>query len=512
VAFRTASCARSAEIARRQHEQRAAELMNRGDIAEEDWDDLGDVLHEEVGRLPERYRGPIVLCYFEGLTHDQAASQLKWPVGTVRSRLARARERLRIRLTRRGIAPDAFLPVLSSRFSSLPAEFVNLTVKAAMLHADRSAVGAALIPASVTAMMDGVFHAMVVAKLKAAAATLLALGVIIFGMGLYAGQDKVAEPLTPAGPLIDEKSEEPPTAAAPLIDEKSAEPPTAAEQVIDEALDKITKLQSVSAEFVEEVQVPNAKATIKGRYLKAPNSRVYLRLTVSALPDTNGTTLQVCDGEILWNYEQMRNSQLYRKFSVKPILERLNSPDLDARIKEQAMTQMGIAGAEIVVAGLRRAIRFEHKEEGAFEGKKVWILRGSRRNRQGPNGPDGPAVLLNGLLPPYQPSDALLYLGKDDGWPYQVVLKGRPISYLFDTRKFATIGRIDSLSSIEQAGPARITLEYTNVKLNEPIGREEFTFTAPPTAQVDDNTEVIVRMLDLGIALKRQFKKAPRAK
>ena len=189
VALRTASCARSAKIVRREHEQRAAELMTRGVVAKEDWDDLERVLHEEIGRLPERYRRPILLCYFEGLTHDQTASQLNWPVGTVRSRLARARERLRIRLTRRGIAPDAaYLQVLSFRPGLLPANLIDPTVKAAMQLAVRKAVGAGLVSASAAAMTEGVLRAMFVSNLKVTAATLLAVGVITFGMGLYARQ------------------------------------------------------------------------------------------------------------------------------------------------------------------------------------------------------------------------------------------------------------------------------------------------------------------------------------
>ena len=62
------------------------------------------MLHEEIGRLPDRYRTPVVLCYFEGLTHEEAARRLGWPIGTVGVRLMRARERLRGRLTRRGLA------------------------------------------------------------------------------------------------------------------------------------------------------------------------------------------------------------------------------------------------------------------------------------------------------------------------------------------------------------------------------------------------------------------------
>jgi len=52
-----------------------------------------EALHEEIGRLPGSFRLPVVLCYFEGLTLDEAARRLRWPAGTVRSRLARARDK-----------------------------------------------------------------------------------------------------------------------------------------------------------------------------------------------------------------------------------------------------------------------------------------------------------------------------------------------------------------------------------------------------------------------------------
>ena len=69
--------------------------------------EFGPIVQEEVRRLPEKYRAVVVLCYWEGLTQEQAAAQLGCPIGTVRSRLARARDLLRRRLTRRGLEPLA---------------------------------------------------------------------------------------------------------------------------------------------------------------------------------------------------------------------------------------------------------------------------------------------------------------------------------------------------------------------------------------------------------------------
>jgi RNA polymerase sigma factor (sigma-70 family) len=67
--------------------------------------DLQPLLHEEINRLPEYYRSPVVLCYIESKTNEQAARELRCPVGTVKGRLARARELLRSRLRRRGVTP-----------------------------------------------------------------------------------------------------------------------------------------------------------------------------------------------------------------------------------------------------------------------------------------------------------------------------------------------------------------------------------------------------------------------
>ena len=130
------------------------------------------MLHEEVGRLPEKYRAAVVLCYWEGLTHEQAADRLRWPVGTVRSRLSWARQRLRSRLTRRGLAPAAAMAVGEV---SMPAPggarqlLVERTVQGALQLA-AGQVPAGVVSASAWVLTEGVIRTMMLARWKMTAA------------------------------------------------------------------------------------------------------------------------------------------------------------------------------------------------------------------------------------------------------------------------------------------------------------------------------------------------------
>ena len=71
-------------------------------------------MHEEVDRLPDRQRLPVVLCDLEGLTYEQAAARLRWTEPTLRHRLVKARQRLRERLTRRGVTAGSLGVVLAA--------------------------------------------------------------------------------------------------------------------------------------------------------------------------------------------------------------------------------------------------------------------------------------------------------------------------------------------------------------------------------------------------------------
>ncbi len=130
-------------------------------------------IHEEVDRLPERYRAPIVLCYLEGLTNEEAAGRLRLPPSTVRVRLMRARSRLRDRLIRRGLAPAVLAGISSGRAeAAIPARLGDTTIKAATRVAAGRAAG---VSAPVAALVEGMIRAMFFAKLKVAAALLSAL-------------------------------------------------------------------------------------------------------------------------------------------------------------------------------------------------------------------------------------------------------------------------------------------------------------------------------------------------
>ncbi len=130
-------------------------------------------IHEEVDRLPERYRAPIVLCYLEGLTNEEAACQLRLPASTVRVRLMRARSRLRDRLIRRGLAPAVLAGISSGRAeAAIPAPLGDTTIKAATRIAAGRAAG---VSAPVAALVEGMIRAMFFAKFKVAAALLSAL-------------------------------------------------------------------------------------------------------------------------------------------------------------------------------------------------------------------------------------------------------------------------------------------------------------------------------------------------
>jgi RNA polymerase sigma factor (sigma-70 family) len=174
VAHRVALRARS-NLARRRVRERQAAQMESVFPADPTWSELRPILDEEIGRLPERHRAPFVLCYLEGKTYEEAAHELGWPKGTVATRLAQARQRLRRRLTHRGLTLSA--PLLA----------------AALTEPGHAAVPPALGLVSVRAitLAEGVLHAMHLSKVKTRLALLLVLS-LLGGSAVLAGRNHPA--------------------------------------------------------------------------------------------------------------------------------------------------------------------------------------------------------------------------------------------------------------------------------------------------------------------------------
>jgi RNA polymerase sigma-70 factor (ECF subfamily) len=203
VACRVAARARKTAL-RRAREQSGADLAAVPAAAERaDWH-LAPLLHEEVERLPDKYRRPVVLCYFEGKTNEDAAHQLHWPVGTVKGRLHRARAMLHARLTRRGVAVPAGLltAALAPAAMVLPAGLLDITAKAGVCFAAGYAAAGGLASTQAIALTKGVLQAMFLSKVKIVAALVLSVAVL-GGAGGVAYHALAVEPAR-----ADEKSKE----------------------------------------------------------------------------------------------------------------------------------------------------------------------------------------------------------------------------------------------------------------------------------------------------------------
>jgi len=191
VAYRLASRMRVQAKRREKREKISAAPCST--IASDDLTvrELQVILHEELHRLPDKYRAPLLLCYWEGKTRDEAADQLGLTAGAFKNRLDRARDLLGKRLTRRGFLPSAgcFTTLLLSNDGTLTASG-PLILKISQTAVTFAAGNKAAVAITVTALAEGVIRTMSMTKCATTILTLVFVGALGTGIGYEVVQSK----------------------------------------------------------------------------------------------------------------------------------------------------------------------------------------------------------------------------------------------------------------------------------------------------------------------------------
>ncbi|MDR3637008.1 MAG: sigma-70 family RNA polymerase sigma factor [Isosphaeraceae bacterium] len=203
VACRAAGRVKEEANRRRALEKRLAELLARR-VRDGDREDVTSALHEEIDRLPERYRVVVILCDVEGHSYEEAARRLGCSVATVKGRLARGRERLRERLTGYGWVPSSRLLVLRLAGESAPAVvpplLVRSTIEAVLCMAAEGTAVSAVVSAPVAALVKGVLVTMALTQLRSGVVLFSLVGAAVMGTALVQAQQEAGGRRARMGP------------------------------------------------------------------------------------------------------------------------------------------------------------------------------------------------------------------------------------------------------------------------------------------------------------------------
>jgi RNA polymerase sigma factor (sigma-70 family) len=180
--------------------------------------DVRPLIYEELSRLPDKYREPIVLCHLEGKTHEEVARLLRWPVGTVSGRLSRGRQLLRSRLERRGVAVSSAM--LSARWLTGDPATVSLKLLESTVSTVYRFSAVQAVSTSVLSLSQGVLKTMFLSKVKTISLCVLIVGAVSGSVGVWAhwpshGSKTAARASAPATPQVQDKTGIPTPDAGP---------------------------------------------------------------------------------------------------------------------------------------------------------------------------------------------------------------------------------------------------------------------------------------------------------
>jgi RNA polymerase sigma factor (sigma-70 family) len=283
VACHTASCLRTTVIRRRKHEQRCAarDATRSVEVGTVRDPDLEAAVHEEVNRLPEKYRAPVVLCDLEGRTHQEAARFLGWPIGTVKSRQSQGRRMIRDRMVRRGLGPVVAGAVVESlRQTTVAAMRKNVsrsTVNAVMQQSTHLLTGCG-VSAHVLTLTQGVLRAMLWIRLRLLTVATLTVGIASGGASVYVcgSQEPAPEDRPPvsnrptstaartASPKISKEGNEQPATATTRARLRAQQLATRKAKASYEIAKSTRELAEIAVEEYEEVIYPLDLTTVEG--------------------------------------------------------------------------------------------------------------------------------------------------------------------------------------------------------------------------------------------------------
>jgi RNA polymerase sigma factor (sigma-70 family) len=362
VAVRVSARARVTAIRRHIRDRRtmgAAEAIvavvpNQDDTSPIERNEHAEVVHQELSRLPERYRAPVVLCYLEGLTHDEAAARLSWPVGTVRSRLARARDRLRNRLTRRGVSAPASIgpmatwlvgdPVASTRLlatvSATSCAPISRELLTSIARAVGRTTGATSVPSTSLLLAQGVLNTMLFKKLFIIACAFLPLGTIVFGGGALLIRKSQAQ---------DQRAPLKPATLDALAPEKATAPkPPEIDPLLQQSVDAARNRLDAQKAFYEEGRITLDRFIDACRELEAAQLMV-------AQTDAERTAIKQRHVELLIEIQNREQAEL--------AVGRGTSSDVSEAMQRRAQAQAELKSEQDLPSILRRLGELERKVE-----------------------------------------------------------------------------------------------------------------------------------------------------
>ncbi|HTU94061.1 MAG TPA: sigma-70 family RNA polymerase sigma factor, partial [Gemmataceae bacterium] len=378
VAYRVALEARKRARKTAALEKAGGEIVAVQPAADPTWSDLRPILDEELNRLPERLRRPIVLCYLEGKSNEEAARQLGCPAGTIYSRLARGREILRRRLQRRGVTLSvaALTAMLAAHaVEAMPAAaLMATTLRSALLFAAGQTANGVSVKAA--ALAEGVLRTMFVTKLK-----LTALMVLI--AGLFAAGGVLARHALNAAPQPEEPKSRPVVSVVrPTLGglQRTAQYPGRARAVAQQQVYPVVSgyLERIAVDLGDRVKTGDMLAVVEAPMLDMETRQASAALeleqrqveSAKAQVETVRAEAKAASDRIKSCETKLKSDETflaYRKKQKERYAALLADRAIDAKLVEEQEDQLHAAIEAVNTA--RQALQIARSEVGVKESK-----------------------------------------------------------------------------------------------------------------------------------------------